>query len=236
MALAFAGLIRPCAYESKAVSSKAASRTGGRREGKEIVGTGPESHDMMFSMSEGGAGDEVQREALVGLVRSGVDEFDAITPREIASRSRILLELDRLDDPFDRDLDPVHITGSAIVVGSRGVVLHRHKRIGVWMQPGGHLERGETPWEAARRETKEETGLPVRHPAEGKRLVHLDAHPAGTHFHLDLRYLLFTEDLEPSPPPDESQHVQWFSLDEALELADEALVDGLNRLVERGSA
>jgi hypothetical protein len=30
--------------------------------------------------------------------------------------------------------------------------------------------------------------------------------------------------------------VQWFSLDEALELADEALVDGLNRLVERGSA
>jgi 8-oxo-dGTP pyrophosphatase MutT (NUDIX family) len=175
-----------------------------------------------------------QRAALLLSVRSGVDQFDAVTPREMASHERIQLELNRLADPFDRDADPVHLTGSAIVVGSWGTVLHLHKRIGIWMQPGGHLEPGEAPWDAALRETREETGLPVRHPEGGHRLVHLDAHPAGAHFHLDLRYLLLSDDVEPSPPPEESQHVRWFSFPEALELADEALVDGLNRVAAHG--
>jgi 8-oxo-dGTP pyrophosphatase MutT (NUDIX family) len=191
---------------------------------------------MMYPVGKARTGDEDAHAALVSLVRSAVGEFDAVTRREVASRDRFQLELDRLGDPFDRDAGPVHVTGSAIVVGPRGVVLHRHKRIGVWMQPGGHLEAGEAPWDAALRETQEETGLPVRHPVGGQRLVHLDAHPAGAHFHLDLRYLLLSEDVEPSPPPGESPHVQWFTLAEALELADEALVDGLNRLSETGTS
>jgi len=174
------------------------------------------------------------RDELAESVRSAVSGFDAVTPREIESRDRFLLELDRLVDPFDRDTDPVHVTGSAIVVGPRGTVLHLHKRIGVWMQPGGHLDPGEAPSEAALRESREETGLPVRHPDGGERLIHLDAHPAGAHFHLDLRYLLLSDDVDPSPPLGESQHVRWFRLNEAIEVADEALVDALNRLVERG--
>ena len=41
-------------------------------------------------------------------------------------------------DPFDQATDPVHITGSAIVVGSRGTVLLHHRRLDMWLQPGGH--------------------------------------------------------------------------------------------------
>lgn len=190
---------------------------------------------MMYSVGEASIADEDRHAELVAQVRSAVVEFDAVTPREIASRARFQREFDRLEDPFDRIADPVHVTGSAIVVGSQGVLLHRHKRLGVWMQPGGHLEPGESPWEAALRETREETGLPVREPVEGERLIHLDAHRAGAHVHLDLRYLLLSADIEPAPPPGESQHVQWFTLAEALELADEALVDGLNRLGDLGA-
>lgn len=162
-------------------------------------------------------------------LRREVAAFDARTPREIASRDRFLAELDRLADPFDRYAD-VHVTGSAIVTGPRGVVLHLHKRLGGWMQPGGHVDLGETPAEAALRETREETGLAVRHPAAGPRLIHLDAHQAGDHVHLDLRYLLLSEDAEPSPPPAESQEVRWFTLADAIAVADDALVDGLRRL------
>jgi ADP-ribose pyrophosphatase YjhB (NUDIX family) len=39
------------------------------------------------------------------------------------------------------------------------VVLHRHRVLGIWVQPGGHIDSGETPWDAAVRETAEETGL-----------------------------------------------------------------------------
>jgi 8-oxo-dGTP diphosphatase len=35
---------------------------------------------------------------------------------------------------------------------------------GVWQWPGGNMERGETPWEAARRECLEETGIDFRGP------------------------------------------------------------------------
>ncbi len=159
-----------------------------------------------------------------------VEEFDARSRREVASRRRFLVELDRLADPFDRAADPVHVTGSAIVTGSRGTVLHLHKTLRMWLQPGGHIDAGETPWDAAVRETKEETGLLGRHPEGGPCLFHLDAHPAGDHFHLDLRYLLYCDDADPSPGPEESREVRWFGLDETLDMADAGLVDGLRRL------
>jgi 8-oxo-dGTP pyrophosphatase MutT (NUDIX family) len=166
-------------------------------------------------------------------VRAAVDAFDARSRREVVSRERFLAELDRLADPFRRGADPVHVTGSAIVAGRRGTVLHRHKTLGFWLQPGGHIDEGEAPWEAAVRETTEETGLTGRlgRTPEGEPLLfHLDVHPAGPHLHLDLRYLLYCDDAAPSPAAGESQEVRWFTLDEALAIADDGLVDGLRRL------
>ncbi|HEX6658055.1 MAG TPA: NUDIX domain-containing protein, partial [Ilumatobacter sp.] len=87
--------------------------------------------------------------------RSPVDE------RERTSIERFLHELARLDEPFSEHADATHVTASAIVVGVRGVVLHKHKRLGLWLQPGGHIDPGEAPWRAAIREAQEETGLPV---------------------------------------------------------------------------
>ena len=102
--------------------------------------------------------------------------------------------------PCDEHADPTHVTASGIVVGRRGTVLHLHKRLGIWMQPGGHIDPGETPDVAARREATEELGLDVTHPAAGPRLIHLDVHEAALgHTHLDLRYLLLGADDDPAP-------------------------------------
>ena len=41
------------------------------------------------------------------------------------------------------------------------ILLVYHKKLGRWLQPGGHIEKLETPVEAAIREIKEETGIDV---------------------------------------------------------------------------
>jgi 8-oxo-dGTP pyrophosphatase MutT (NUDIX family) len=148
--------------------------------------------------------------------------------RERAAQARFLVELARLASPCDEHADPTHVTASGIVVGRRGTVLHLHKRLGRWMQPGGHIDPGETPPVAARREALEELGLAVDHPAGGPHLLHLDVHEAALgHTHLDLRYLLVGDDADPHPPPGESPEARWFGWDEATAAADEALVGGL---------
>src|SRR5271169_5069540 len=130
------------------------------------------------------AGDRRPAE-LVDTVRLAVAAHDPADGREAEARERILTELGQLARPFDVEADRTHVTGSAIVVGRRGTVLHMHKRLHRWMQPGGHLDPGESPWEAALRESEEETGLSLRHPDSGPRLVHVDVHPAADgHVHL----------------------------------------------------
>ncbi len=133
--------------------------------------------------------------------------------------------LQELGQPFSESANPTHVTASAIVIGERGVVLHKHKRLGIWLQPGGHIEEEEDPPTAALREAQEETGLPVAHPINGPRFIHIDVHPGPRgHTHIDLRYLLQAPDTQPGPlATDESQEVAWFFWESAVKIADDSL-------------
>ena len=173
------------------------------------------------------------RERVLAAVRAR----RAVDERERRSLAEVVDAFGRLTDPFDRHADPVHVTGSGLIVGRRGIVLLRHRRLGIWVQPGGHLDAGETPWAAARRESAEETGLTVELAdvrADGvPPLAHVDVHPGGRgHTHLDLRYLLHAAgDSDPRPPAGESQEVGWFAWPAAIERADPAMVGVLAALV-----
>jgi 8-oxo-dGTP pyrophosphatase MutT (NUDIX family) len=157
-----------------------------------------------------------------------------VDERERASIERILATVPTLPRPFDMDADPVHLTGSALIVGSRGIVLLRHRRLGIWVQPGGHIDRGETPWDAARREAAEETGMVVRFLGSRPELAHVDVHAGGRgHTHLDLRYLLTAGDRDPAPPPGESQEVGWFEWETAAAVAEPAMAGVLSVLASR---
>jgi len=160
------------------------------------------------------------------LVRRSVAERVPIDDAERSSIDEFLAEYDRLHDPLDEYADLVHVTGSAFVVGQRGVVLLEHKRLGIWLQPGGHIDPGESPWDAALREAREETGLDVRFAEIGDDalpvLAHVDVHLGGRgHTHLDLRYVLHGGAADPVPPPGESQHIEWFDWPEAVVRADD---------------
>lgn len=89
---------------------------------------------------------------------------------------------------------------SAFVVWERKVLLHRHKKLGLWLPPGGHVEPNETPDAAAVREVEEEAGIRVE--LVGERAVDAPGplqliRPRGVqleviapgHEHIDLVYL-----------------------------------------------
>jgi 8-oxo-dGTP pyrophosphatase MutT (NUDIX family) len=162
------------------------------------------------------------------LLRRQLATHQPIDDREAASLARVDTELQRLAHPFDEHADRVHVTASAVVVGPRGVLLHKHKRLGIWIQPGGHIEAGESLLAAAIRETAEETGLPAR--PLGDAPVHVDVHDAPKgHEHLDIRFLL-RADGDPCPPAGESPDVAWFGWTAAASATDDALAPLLRHL------
>jgi 8-oxo-dGTP pyrophosphatase MutT (NUDIX family) len=173
----------------------------------------------------------MNRDARVTLLEQALSSLSPIDEREATSLEALRhLLATREDDVFSETGNDHHVTASALVVSSRGVILHRHKRLGIWVQPGGHVDPKEWPDVAAIRETSEETGLLVRHPGEPW-LIHVDVHPGPRgHTHYDLRYLLVSDGADPVPPVDESPDVHWFSLDEAPSQAVDTMDGALRRL------
>jgi 8-oxo-dGTP pyrophosphatase MutT (NUDIX family)/GNAT superfamily N-acetyltransferase len=167
-------------------------------------------------------------------IRGQVAALPPHDARERDSIATFLAAFDRLERPFDEHASPTHVTASAIVTGEQGVVLHLHKRLAIWLQPGGHIDEGEVPWQAALREAREETGLPVEAGPQPEHLVHVDVHPGPRgHTHLDLRYHLTAPGVRPSPPPGESPDVRWFDWPEAIRVAEPGL-EGVLRALQPG--
>ncbi|MFQ3275376.1 MAG: 8-oxo-dGTP pyrophosphatase MutT (NUDIX family) [Candidatus Nanohaloarchaea archaeon] len=122
--------------------------------------------------------------------------------------------------PEDADRDFV---AGAFIVKDDEVLLLRHKKYGVWLQPGGHVEPGETPDEAAVRETMEETGLEVEVVGEEEAFDNFSAvdlpQPFNInlheieegHWHLDFQYLVKIVGERDNDYEYDDEDMKWFS-------------------------
>lgn len=139
---------------------------------------------------------------------------------------------------LDRDhFEPGHFTASAFVLSPErdALLLILHAKLGMWLQPGGHIEPGDpSVLAAARREVSEEVGL-----AELELLspspFDLDVHdiPAGrdpAHQHHDVRFLFGASSLGLTPASD-ALDARWVPLAEVAEQhSDESVMRAVRRL------
>jgi 8-oxo-dGTP pyrophosphatase MutT (NUDIX family) len=101
-------------------------------------------------------------------------------------------------DPFSRE-NTDHVTVSTVIARASGgeALLRFHRKLGRWLQPGGHVEPEDASvFDAALREAREETGIQDFRAPLGNRILDLDVHdiPGSVdqppHRHYDVRYLL----------------------------------------------
>ena len=122
-------------------------------------------------------------------------------------------------NPYSRENLEGHITASGLVIKNNKVLLILHPYIKKWFQPGGHIDEGELPIEAAIREVYEETGLVCMSAIENPDPIDVDLHeiPANpgknesAHLHIDLLYQLRVLREE---EPLEKITKGWFSFDQ----------------------
>lgn len=144
-------------------------------------------------------------------------------------------------DAFDRThYAPGHVTASGFVVhpGLDALVLIEHRKLGMWLQPGGHVDSEDIDIRlAAEREVSEETGLTN---LVSLGLVDVDVHvfpergDQPRHLHLDVRHgFLATDDgLVVST---ESTGVKWVRFAEVMKMH-ESLARPARRLRAMSSA
>lgn len=131
--------------------------------------------------------------------------------------------------PADADRD---FTASGFVVDDGRVLLVRHRKLGRWLQPGGHVEARETPDEAAVREVREETGvtmgihddyLPTADTPDAEDLpepfqINLHEVQPG-HWHVDFAYLGVVRDVGEPTDADAHDGQRWFARGELSDLS-----------------
>jgi ADP-ribose pyrophosphatase YjhB (NUDIX family) len=124
-----------------------------------------------------------------------------------------------------------HLTGSAWITNTertQAVLLH-HKKLDIWVQPGGHMDDSDDSLvSASLREAVEETGLNSLALAS-ESIFDLDVHeiPARKeepkHWHLDVRYWFEAKDMTLSIS-EESNDLKWLTRSEIENITSEESV------------
>jgi 8-oxo-dGTP pyrophosphatase MutT (NUDIX family) len=161
--------------------------------------------------------DSMHRASLLVLLHAycPLDEADA------ACRARFVTFVEANPLCFERALLIGHVTGSAWIVDATGcrVLLTHHRKLNLWLQPGGHADGDPDVAAVALHEASEETGLTGLE-LDGGVAFDVDVHriPARAdvpeHDHYDVRFVIRATGAPDFVVSDESHALAWVPIDE----------------------
>ena len=159
---------------------------------------------------------------------AGYEPYDAAQATE---QARILAFLDTHPDALHRTCLEGHLTASGLILDAAGdhALLTHHRKLGRWLQIGGHADGDGDLAQVALREAGEESGIAGIEVEQ--RVVDLDVHaiPARgnepEHLHLDVRFLLRAPEGARPRGNHETRELRWVAPEDtgALDLDDSVL-------------
>ena len=173
----------------------------------------------------------------VALARAILASYVPWNAAQKAEKERMLRFVDdHEDDAHQRTLMVGHLTASALVLDAEGerALLTHHKKLGRWLQLGGHCDGDANLPGVALRECIEESGIAGL--AIDPLAIDLDVHviPARKdepeHLHLDTRFVVHAPADAREVLSDESLALRWFRPDELATIPTD---DSVRRLFER---
>ena len=172
-------------------------------------------------------------------VREVVSALRPADAREGRDRDQVLRWVDS-GAPLYRtrppDEPPMHLVSYVVPVDpDRGeLLLVAHRKAGLWLPPGGHVEPDEDPWHTAVREAAEELGLSVSAPSQPAFITVTRTVGHGPHTDVSLWYVVETAvDAVTGFDASEFDAIAWLRPEEILDRPPRELDPELHRFVSK---
>ena len=175
----------------------------------------------------------------VPLLAAQLADYQQRWPNETAIVQAFLDLLQDPQDTFLRERLAGHFTGGAWLVSADGcrILMTHHRKLGRWLQLGGHADGDQDLARVALREAEEESGLSGLRLEPG--IFDLDRHripehkDVPAHWHYDVRYVVRAGDSEAFVVSEESLELAWRPVAEIASEEDESMRRMARRWLQR---
>lgn len=144
--------------------------------------------------------------------------------KEVKYKSKMIDFYKNYNNCFSREQEYGHFTASSFLLNSSKTkfLLMLHRKINIWVQPGGHCDGDPIVLRTALKEAQEESGI-NEIKILNENIFDIDIHKfpktreVDEHYHFDIRFLLKTDGNDDFKINEESLDMKWFSFKQVLD-------------------